>query len=418
MRPFAVLLGLLAGAVTVSAQGVDAGALMRAALQKAQAGDYPAALETMQEAIALRPAHPAYLYNLACLQNLAGDREAALTTLQQLAAFGIYTPAAQDSDLASLATEPAFQTLTAQFESNRRPRGQVDTAFTLADQTGLIEGIAWHAATNVWFFGDMHQRCVWRRNAAGKLDQFTADNAVPFGLGGLVVDEARGLLWAAGSTQKVTAGWSEATDGQGALLAFDLTTGELRHTYPVPDDGRAHATVDLTLGADGTVYLSDSTAPVIWRLTPGAEELDNWFEDARFRSLQGLALSADGSLLYVADYALGLFRINVATRAIEPLVATNNTLIGIDGLTRHGDALIAVQNGTNPFRVLRIQPEANSPEVTVRELAAAQPAMSDPTLGGVADGAFHFIGHAGWDKFNGAKTGASAHGCAILRVGL
>ena len=367
MRPFAVLLGLLAGAVTVSAQGVDAGALMRAALQKAQAGDYPAALETMHIAIALRPAHPAYLYNSACLQNHAGDREAALTTLQQLAAFGIYTPAAQDSDLASLATEPAFQTLTAQFESNRRPRGQVDTAFTLADQTGLIEGIAWHAATNVWFFGDMHQRCVWRRTSAGKLDQFT---------------------------------------------------GELRHTYPVPDDGRAHATVDLTLGADGTVYLSDSTAPVIWRLTPGAEELDNWLEDTRFRSLQGLALSADGSLLYVADYALGLFRINVATRAIEPLVATNNTLIGIDGLTRHDDALIAVQKGTNPFRVLRIQLEPNSPEVTVRELAAAQPAMSDPILGGVADGAFHFIGHAGWDKFNGPKTGASAHGCAILRGGL
>lgn len=419
MRPFAVLLGLLAGVVAVSAQGVEAGALMRAALQKAQAGDYPAALQTMQEAVALRPAHPAYLYNLACLQNLAGQRAAALITLQQLAAFGVYAPAAQDSDFANLVGEPAFQTITTQFESNRRrTRGQVNTAFTLADQTGLIEGITWRETTNEWFFGDLHQRCVWRRTAAGELDRFTAAAAVPFGLGGLAVDEARGLLWAAGSTQKVTSGWSDATDGQCALLAFDLNTGELRHTYPVPDDGRAHATVDLTLGTDGTVYLSDSTAPVIWRLAPGAEELDNWFEDARFRSLQGLALSADGSALYIADYALGLFRIDVATRAIEPLFTANNTLIGIDGLTRHGDALIAVQNGTNPFRVLRIQPAAGNPEVAVRTLAAAQPAMRDPTLGGVAGDALLFIGHAGWDKFSDTPTEPKTHDCAILRLSL
>ena len=294
MRQFAVLLGLLAGVVSTAAQGVDASALMRAALQKAQSGEFPAALAQMQEAIALRPAHPAYLYNLACLQSLAGQPDAALDTLQQLAAFGLYTPAAKDIDFARLADESTFQTITAQFEANRQPRGHTDTAFTLMDQTGLIEGIAWREATNEWFFGDLHHRCVWRRTTGGELIRFTALGAVAFGIGGLVVDEARGLLWAAGSTQKVTSGWSEATDGQCALLAFDLTTGELRATYPLPEDGRAHATVDLTLGADGSVYLSDSTAPVIWRLAPESDQLENWCEDARFRSLQGLALSADG----------------------------------------------------------------------------------------------------------------------------
>src|SRR5690606_4487364 len=130
--------------------------------------------------------------------------------------------------------------------------------------------------------------CVWRRTAKGELSQFTSSNGIVFGVGGLAVDETRGLLWAAGSIQNVTTGWSKANDGQCALLAFDLTTGELRHTYPVPEDDRGHATVDLTLAADGTVYLSDSAAPIIWRLAPGSERLGSWLEDARFRSLQGI----------------------------------------------------------------------------------------------------------------------------------
>lgn len=416
MRPFTVLLGLLAGIVSATAQNIDAGTLMRAALQKAQAGDYPTALQTMQEAAALRPAHPAYLYNLACLQNLAGGHDTALSTLRQLATFGVYAPAAQDSDFANLADESAFQTIVAQFEANRRPRGETDAAFVLENQTGLIEGIAWREATGDWFFGDMHHRCIWRRTANGELAQFTSPAGIAFGIGGLAVDEMRGLLWAAGSIQNVTSGWSEANDGQCALLAFDLNTGELRHTYPLPEDSRSHATVDLALATDGTVYLSDSAAPIIWRLAPGSEQLENWFEDPRFRSLQGVALSADGSALYVADYALGLFRIAVATREIDALTATDNTLIGLDGLVRHGDTLIAVQNGTNPFRVLRIQPEFGSTVVDVSELAAAQPAMSDPTLGCVADGAFHVIGHAGWDKFSGNKP--QTHDCAVLRIRL
>ncbi|MCC6415200.1 MAG: hypothetical protein IT582_04760 [Opitutaceae bacterium] len=409
---------MLTGFVYTAAQGVDASDLMRAALQLAQAGDHPAALARMRDAAELRPTHPAYLYNLACLQSLAGEREAALATLQQLSGFGIYTPAAKDSDFASLADETAFQESTARFEANRAARGQVEAAFPLVHQSGLIEGLAWRAATDEWFFGDLHHRCVWRRATGGPPTRFAVEDAVSFGIGGLVVDEKRGLLWAAGSTQKVTSGWNEAIDGQCALLAFDLNTGALRHTYPVPNDGRVHATVDLTLATDGAVYLSDSAAPVIWRLVPGGGQLENWCEDARFRSLQGLALSTDGDTLYVADYALGLFRIAVASREIEALSARDTTLIGIDGLTRHGNALIAMQNGTNPFRVLRIEPDAQNAVANVTVLAAAQPAMVDPTLGVATDDAYFLIGQAGWDKFSAHKTQPQAHDCVVLRIGL
>lgn len=391
---------------------------MRQALQTAQAGDLPKALDSMHAAVAQRPGHPAYLYNLACLQNLAGETEAALGTLEQLAGFGLYTPAAQDTDFASLKENPVFQQITARFTQNRQPVGQAEIIHTLTAQTGLIEGIARRAATGETFFGDMHHRCVWRLASDGTLSRFTTPDERVWGIGGLSVDEPRGLLWSASSAQEVMVGWDASLANRGALLAFDLQTGELRHAYAIPVDGRPHATVDLTLGADGTVYLSDSAAPIIWRRSNESDELEPWVEDARFRSLQGLALSRDEQTLFVADYTLGLFQINLATRAITAVAAQDNTLVCIDGLARAGDHLIAVQNGVNPMRVLSIEPPGNGQPASVTVLAANLPAMRDPTLGCVSGPDYFFIGQAGWDKFTKPTATPPAHDCAVLRLAL
>ncbi|MCF7689441.1 MAG: hypothetical protein K9M98_09270 [Cephaloticoccus sp.] len=399
-----ILLGL-ALATSLPATPPDANALMREAILAAQAGQFDTALARMQSAVVLRPNHPAYLYNLACVQSLGGHTDAALATLQSLADFGIYAPAAKDTDFAALTDRADFKTITAQFEQNLLPRGAAEEDFTLTEQMGLIEGIAFQPVTGEVFFGDMHLRCIWLRNGDGQVTRFSAVDERMLGVGGLVVDETREMLWAASSAQAVMSGWQEENANRGALIGFDLTTGVVRAYYPIPSDDRAHATVDLALAPDGTIYLSDSIAPVIWRLSPGATQLEKWIDDDRFRSLQGLTVSPDGNSLFVADYALGLFRIDLRSGAIAALATpTGNTLIGIDGLTRSGTQLIAVQNGVNPVRILAFDLDAKDELAAVHELAAALPVIADPTLGCVHDGRFHFIADAGWRFFSPGKT--------------
>lgn len=402
------------------ADSSDALTLMQQAVAEAKSGQTTAALTDMQTAAAMRLNHPAYLYNLARIQALAGQTDAALESLTTIAGYGLDVPADTDPDFAVLKANRRFTRICRTLARNREPQGQASTAFILPGQTGLIEGIALRPSTGEIFFGDMHNRCIWRRDRAGQLTRFTKPDSVLPGLGGVGVDEAHGLLWAACSAQPVMAGWNEVDDNRDGLAAFDLRTGALKAFHTLAFDDRDHATVDLTVAANGTVYLSDSKAPVIWRLRPGARQLEPWIDDERFHSLQGLTLSADDRQLFAADYAQGLYRIDTTTGEITPLTPPPaTTFVGIDGLARHGRQLIAMQNGTRPARVLAVDLDKSFSPVATHVLAAELPAMTDPALGCVSGNTYLFISHAGWDLFP-TKDGAPAplHDVPLLSIPL
>ncbi len=64
-------------------------------------------------------------------------------------------------------------------------------------------------------------------------------------------------------------------------------------------------------------------------------------------------------------------------------------------------AILAIQNGLRPARVLRITMDATSEVVTaVTVLESGHLTMAAPALGCLGpDGALYFIGNAGWTRF-------------------
>ena len=73
--------------------------------------DYAGALAACTDALELHPGNALILYNVACLENLLGNGEAALAALDEaLAAWPDFKQtAAEDDDLASLRDDPRFQ---------------------------------------------------------------------------------------------------------------------------------------------------------------------------------------------------------------------------------------------------------------------------------------------------------------------
>jgi len=74
---------------------------------------------------------------------------------------------------------------------------------------------------------------------------------------------------------------------------------------------------DIAIGADGSVYVTDSFTPNIFRLAPGASALEVFITDPRLApapngvGLDGIAFGADGHL-YVTQFIPGaLFRITI-----------------------------------------------------------------------------------------------------------
>lgn len=291
--------------------------------------------------------------------------------------------------------------------------------FTLPNATGILEGLAWRAATGDFFLGDVHHRCIWRRDPSGTLTRFSSPDDSLFGVFALSVDEPRHLLWAATSMLPEAENFTPADRGRAALVALDLDTGRVTHTYPLPADGTDHVLGDLLLAPEGAIYLTDSLTPVIWHLAPGGTQLERWLESPTFRSLQGLTLLADARSLLVSDYSHGLFAIDLATRAFHPLAALPDvSLRGIDGLLAVGSALLAVQNGTNPQRILRLTPSPNGTAITrVDPLLTSDSAFGDFTLLTLVRGRPHVIANSGWALADPAKSPViAAHTPAILRL--
>lgn len=410
----AFCLAPVAGFSAEPSSAAEAMKLAREAAAAVEAQDKPTYLARMEAAAALRPDFPRILVNLAAAQ-LANDRaDDALATLGRLAALGAHSPVEKSDEFAALRGRKEFKDAIAKLAKNMEPKGDGEIAFTLPEMTGLIEGIAWREKTGDFFFGDVYHRAVWLRTKDKKIQRFTADDDAVFGVFGLAVDEARGALWAATSAVPSMRGYTDQLDGAAGLAEFDLATGALRRVVRVPNRGdhQTHVIGDLALAPDGGIFLPDSGAPVLWWLPPHAEAVEVFAESPEFLSLQGTVVASDRGAIFVADYASGLLRVDLTTRAVRRLeLPPDTTLNGIDGLVRapNGD-LIAIQNGLRPKRVLQVAVDATGEAVTsVTLLEAAHLNMPDPTLGCLAEGGeFFLIGNAGWTRFEGSDVAASA----------
>ena len=297
------------------------------------------------------------------------------------------------------------------------PSARATVAFELPAQTGILEGIAFRAATGDFFFGDVHHRCVWRRDPSGTLTRFSPAGDVLYGVFGLTVDERRHLLWAATSMVPETAGFTSADEGRAALVALDLTTGRVARICSLPADAKNHVLGDLLLAPDGTVYVTDSIAPLVWSLSPGANNLAPFVESASFRSLQGLALVAGGKKLLVSDYSHGLFTIDLATRQLRQLTAPSGAdLRGLDGLLADGDSILAVYNAASPNHLLRLVLSSDATAVArVEPLAAGLSGFDDLTLITLVGGHPQVIANSGWALVDPKKSPAvSPHAVRVF----
>lgn len=392
--------------------------LMQEARAAVQTGDLAQAIAKFEAVRAARPDYPRVHNTLARCYTEVGRTEDALKSLQTLAAMGLVVNIATDKDFARLQSRPEFSAIVQAFAANR-PTETAPVAWTLPEMTGIIEGIAIRPETGETFLADVHERCIWRRDAQGVVKKFSQESEALPGLFALRVDSRAKRLWASGSALPEMRGYTAADRGRALLAAFDLTNGRLLATYPAPADGANHVVGDFTIASDGTIYATDSLAPILWRLSPNGSSLEKWLESDQFSSLQGVVQSADGAALYVSDYANGLWRVDLATRAIRLLPAPpHTTLFGIDGLQAVPGGLIAVQNGINPPRILRLSLDATGLPTAAKVLFAGDAATSDFSLGQVVGDHFEFVGTSGWGLFENAKTPPAPHPVKIYRTRL
>ncbi|MEU8512092.1 hypothetical protein AB0C76_10945 [Kitasatospora sp. NPDC048722] len=137
--------------------------------------------------------------------------------------------------------------------------------------TLVPESVAWDREHHRFLVGSLRHGTVCEVRTDGGV-RTLVDDPTLLEVAGLRVDEARGRVLVTNLDNGVSDRSASATNGRIAGLgAYDLETGR-RLFYvdlaAVAGDGGPHLANDIAVGPDGTAYVTDSFAPVVYRVGP------------------------------------------------------------------------------------------------------------------------------------------------------
>lgn len=382
-----------------------------------QSEDYAAMQSAAHAALQARPGYPGALFNLAFAHALAGNNEAALAVLQGLIVSGADFDVAAADEFAPLQKLRGWSDYAAAVAELQQPVGEATIAFEYNFPDFVPEGIV--VLDDEVLLGSVRHGLITRvgKQTAVLSDAQSAGHWSVFGMR-LGPD---GSLWFASAAIPEYSHIDEASLGSTGLFSLDLESGEIvaRATLPQGDDAMVFG--DFIFADSDTIYVTESLLGALYRYTLSTQSMQQVVAPGSLRSMQGLVLDESGEHIYIADYVGGLFRVRLSDFLIERVVADAATnLFGIDGLYRHGNELIAIQNGIRPNRVAAFELGADGKSIGAsRVLARNLVEFDEPTLGTIVGDDFLFIANSHWNRFDrDANLPADLSGPIVLKVSL
>lgn len=225
-----------------------------------------------------------------------------------------------------------------------KPVQVAQVTFTNADL--FPEGVVYDAPRNRFLVSSLRKGVIGAVTDAGGYEVFIDDERLVSAIG-LHIDRDRNRLIVCISDPGVSVRTRPETQKKLAGLAvYALSDGKLLHyeNLAANDPEGFHFANDATTSADGTIYVTNSFSPVIYKITPDYKSSE-FIRDERFGGegfgLNGIELIGDA--LIVAKYNEGvLFRIPLADPSAYAEIAIDRKFPGADGLVKLDDATIAL----------------------------------------------------------------------------
>lgn len=363
-----------------------------------RSGDNPAFLENIKQADALRPNHSRLIYNLARAYALNNQPQESIKVIKRLVSMGLVFRFETDPSLKSLGQEN-LDYIKKIAEDNSKPINASTKAFTIQDKEFIPEGIAYDPVTKRFFVSSIHKAKIVAIDSAGKLTDFSSPADGLWSVSGMQVDAKKRILWACTTAFPQMKGYTPLMKGKSGIVKYDLNTGKIIKKYVL--DGGEHALGDIILDAKGNVYSTDSIAGTIYHIDKKADVLVPFIQSDLLVSPQGLTLTNNDRTMYVADYAKGLFKVDMATKEVVQLkIEGDVTLLGMDGLYSRRGALYGIQNGINPQRVIAIGLDGNQTVRSAKALEANHADFMEPTLGVIVGDDLYYVANSQWPLVN------------------
>ena len=348
------------------------------------------------------PDRASVLYLLAALHAQLGEIQQATTNLKECVSLKAGFDPSGGPEFAALKGAREYDQLVEQARKDFPAVNQARLAFVSTEKDLVPEGLAYDSARNVFYLSSLNLR---------KIVKIPGNSAIKAPIKGAVAEKGSDfvpsdrykLLPILGirmdpSDRSV---WSNSCldEGRSELLHFD-PEGTLLGRYRTPEPGK-HCFNDLVVLPSGEVFLTDTLAGKLLQFQPKTQTFLDTKVSRELLEPNGITLSADNQLLYVADQ-LGVLRVDLKSgESVEVDAGPHSTLAGIDGLYWHKGSLIAIQNGIGTPRVAAFQlakDGAHVSKTTILEYRSNLCVL--PTTGALREDDFYFIVNSGSDNLN------------------
>lgn len=362
---------------------------LRAAFHSYEAGDIESYAASLESAAGLNPFSVVTQYNLACAHARLGRDAEALGILDRLAALRVDFGMDDDEDFASLRSDLRFVHISESLEMYLEPVRNSRRLFTV-EQPGLIpEGIALDPASDRVFVGSMRSGDIYTMDSERHWSVFASvRHEGKLAAVGLEVDSVRGILWAVGAAFETVEGYDPDAVPRTGLFGFDLDSGQLLHKYIA--DPSFNGFNDVTVAPSGDIYLSGGGVAM---LRNGADRIEKIETSISIIGSNGITLGPGANRLFVSSYPVGVAVIDLPSgraRWLQPPV--NTTLYGIDGLYWYDGGLVGVQNGVEPWRLIRMQLDDAMENVSSVSFIEFANADFTPTTGSIVGDVITYLG--------------------------
>lgn len=218
------------------------------------------------------------------------------------------------------------------------------------------EGIAYSQKLDRFIVTSLTQGKIGTVSTDGMYEDLVSDPALIAGVGVKVADNR---IFVANGDNGASSKSSPATMGKTAeLLVFNIDTRSLERRVDLDDllPGARHFANDIALNPDGTVYVTDSFSPVIYKVTSDGMPSILVRDDVLFSSptfgLNGIVYHPDGFLIVANTGAGKLFKVDLKNGNAITEVSGIGSLPG-DGLTLVGNTDLYVVTGGNKVALVR-----------------------------------------------------------------
>ncbi|WP_025664907.1 YncE family protein [Aquimarina megaterium] len=350
------------------------------------------------EALELHPSQPTILFNLAASYALNSKNKQAFELLSTLLSWNAELKL-EDKDFKSLLEEKKFANDLKKKASFFSTQKESSSTFFEISNKYHVEDVA--VIDSMAYLTDVRNGFIIKYNLKTKESEELLSIA---GAAFAIINGVdKNSIWVSSSMFPNYSKYDKEQNNKSLVYKIDTQNGSIMTKIEIPEEAVIGS---MVLAKNNKIYATNSVSPKIFVIDANKGVLENSFEVNEAFNLQGITLDNTHEHIYVADYIKGIMKLSLADFSDRMWYESKAYLLkGIDGLNYINDnTLIAIQNNSNPKKVIQLTTDANK-VIKVEILDNALPHNGEPTNGKFyKEKGYLYVSNSQWPFYDKKNT--------------